>query len=69
MGTKRNQILEPSPPIARSILNKERGGHSEWTPSLKEPSLITITSFKINNIYTVMPMTPFAYKMCINLKE
>jgi hypothetical protein len=25
-GTRRNQVLEPSPSIARSILNKERGG-------------------------------------------
>jgi len=25
-GTRRNQVLEPYPPIARHILNKERGG-------------------------------------------
>jgi len=46
MGTKRNQILEPSPPIARSILNKERGGTPKRMFSLDEPSPIIITHLK-----------------------
>jgi hypothetical protein len=50
-GTKRNQVLEPSPPIARNILNKERGGTLKRMPSLDEPSLIIITHLKIKVVY------------------
>ncbi len=50
-GMRRNQVHEPSPPIARSILNKERGGTPKIMPSLDEPSLIIITHFKIKVVY------------------
>jgi len=36
-------VLEPSPPIARSILNKEKGGKPKRMPSLDKPSPIIIT--------------------------
>jgi hypothetical protein len=50
-GTRRNQVLEPSPPIARNILNKERGGTPKIMPSLDEPSRIIITHLKIKVVY------------------
>jgi hypothetical protein len=48
---KRNQVFEPSPPIARSILNKERGGTPKRMPSLDKPSPIIITHLKIKVVY------------------
>jgi len=48
---RRNQVLEPSPPIARKILNKERGGTPKRMPSLDEPSPIIITHLKIKVVY------------------
>jgi len=48
---KRNQVFEPSPPIARSTLNKERGGTPKRMPSLDKPSPIIITHLKIKVIY------------------
>jgi hypothetical protein len=50
-GMRRNQVLEPSPPIARNILNKERGGTPKIMPSLDEPSPIIITHLKIKVVY------------------
>jgi hypothetical protein len=50
-GTKKNQVLEPSPPIARSILNKEMGGTLKRMFSLDEPSFIIITNLKIKVVY------------------
>jgi hypothetical protein len=50
-GTRRNQVLEPSPPIVRNILNKERGGTPKRMPSLEEPSPIIITRLKIKVVY------------------
>jgi hypothetical protein len=44
-------VLEPSPPIARSILNKEKGGKPKRMPSLDKPSPIIITHFKIKVVY------------------
>jgi len=49
---RRNQVLEPSPPIARSILNKERGGTPKRMPNLDEPSHIIITHLKIMVVHT-----------------
>jgi hypothetical protein len=37
-GTRRNQILEPSPPIVISTLNKERGGTPRKILDLDQPS-------------------------------
>jgi hypothetical protein len=48
---RRNQVLEPSPPIARSILNKEMGGTPKRMFSLDEPSPIIITHLKIKVAY------------------
>jgi hypothetical protein len=48
---RRNQVLEPSSPIVRSILNKERGGTPKRMFSLDEPSPIIITHFKIKVVY------------------
>ncbi len=50
-GMKRNQVIEPSPPIARSMLNKERGGTPKRMPSLDKPSLIIITRLKIKVVH------------------
>jgi hypothetical protein len=43
---KEHQVPEP-PLITKNISNKERGRPLERTPSLKEPSPITTTCFKI----------------------
>jgi hypothetical protein len=48
---RRNRVLEPSPPIARNILNKKRGGSLKRMPSLNEPSPIIITHLKIKVVY------------------
>jgi hypothetical protein len=48
---QRNQVLEPSPPIAISILNKERGGSPKRMPSLNKPLPIIITHLKIKVVY------------------
>jgi len=48
---RRNQVLEPSPPIAINILNKEQGGKLERMPNLDEPSPIITTHFKIKVVY------------------
>jgi hypothetical protein len=48
---RRNQVLEPSPPIARSILIKERGGSPKRMPILNEHSPIIITHLKIKVLY------------------
>jgi hypothetical protein len=48
---KKHQVPKPFL-VARSILNKERGGPPRRTLSLEEPSFITITHFKIETIYT-----------------
>jgi hypothetical protein len=50
-GMRRNQVLEPSPLIARSILNKERGGTLKRMPNLDEPSPIIMTHLKIKVVY------------------
>jgi hypothetical protein len=50
-GMRRNQVLKPSPPIARSILNKERGRTPKKMSSLDEPSPIIITRLKIKVVY------------------
>jgi len=50
-GTRRNQVLESSPLIARSILNKERGGTPKRMPSLYKLSHIIITHLKIKVVY------------------
>jgi len=44
-------VLEPSPPIARNILNKEKGGKPKTMSSLDKPSPIIITHFKIKVVY------------------
>jgi hypothetical protein len=51
-GTKKIQVLEPSRPIERSTLDKERGGTYKRMPSLDEPSPIITTHFKIKVVYT-----------------
>jgi len=43
--------LNPSPPIARSILNKERRGTLKRMLSLDKPSPIIITHLKIKVVY------------------
>jgi hypothetical protein len=48
---EREQIKYPEPLIVRNISDKERGGTSERTPSLEEPSP-TITHLKIKIPYT-----------------
>ncbi len=48
---KEHQVLKPLF-VVRSISNKERGGPLERTPSLEEPSFITITHLKMNTVYT-----------------
>jgi hypothetical protein len=48
---KRNQVLEPSPPITISLLNKESGGTLKRMPSLDKPSPIIITHLKIKVVY------------------
>jgi len=50
-GMRRNQVLEPSPPIVKNILNKEKGGTLERMPSLDEPSPIITTHLKIKVVY------------------
>jgi hypothetical protein len=53
MGMKRNQVIEPSPPIARNILNKEKGRTPKRMLSLDKPSPspILITYLKIKVVY------------------
>jgi hypothetical protein len=48
---KRNQVLEPSPPIVKNRLNKERGGTLERMLSLDKPSPIITTHLKIKVVY------------------
>ncbi len=60
-GTRRNQVLEPSPPIARSILDKERGRTPKRMPSLEELSLIITTHLKIKVVYTHYNATDTLY--------
>jgi hypothetical protein len=48
---RRNQVLEPSPSIAISISNKERGRSPKRKPSLDEPSPIIVTHLKIKVVY------------------
>jgi hypothetical protein len=50
-GMRRNQVLEPSPPIVISVLNKEKGGTPKRMPNLNEPSPIIITHLKIKVVY------------------
>jgi len=51
-GTKRNQVLEPSPPIVISILDRERGGTLRKILDLDQPSpIITIPLPNITNLY------------------
>jgi hypothetical protein len=45
------KYLNPSPPIARSILNKDMGGTPKRMFSLDEPSPIIITHLKIKVVY------------------
>jgi hypothetical protein len=59
---KRNQVLEPSPPIVKNILNKERGGTLERMPSLDKPSPIITTHLKIKVVYAPYNAT---YTLCI----
>ncbi len=61
-GTRRNQVLEPSPPIARSKLNKERGGTPKRMPNVDKPSLIIITHLKIKVVYACL--NEFSIKTC-----
>jgi len=52
-GKPYNEHQVPKPLlVTRNISNKERGGPPRKTPSLEEPSFITITHFKIETIYT-----------------
>jgi len=44
-------VFNPPPPIAISILNKERGGTPKRMPSLDKPSPIIITHLKIKVAY------------------
>jgi hypothetical protein len=60
-GMRRNQVLEPSPPIARSILNKQRGGTLKRMFSLDEPSPIIITHLKIKVVYACYNATNTLY--------
>jgi hypothetical protein len=48
---KRNQVLEPSPPIVRNILDKEKGRTLERMPSLNKPSPVITTHLKIKVDY------------------
>jgi hypothetical protein len=48
-GTRTNHVLEP-PPIARSILKRERDGKFEKAINLKKPSLAMITHLKIDAV-------------------
>jgi len=50
-GTRRNQVLEPSPPIVRRILDKEKGGTLLKMPSLDNPLTIITTHLKIKVVY------------------
>jgi len=50
-GMRRNQVLEPSPPIVISVLNKEKGGTPKRMLNLNEPSPIIITHLKIKVVY------------------
>jgi hypothetical protein len=58
---RRNQVLEPSPPIARSILNKDRGGTPKRMPNLDKPSPIIITQLKIKVVYARYNATDTLY--------
>jgi len=65
-GTRRNQVLEASPPpphphIVKSIVNKERGGTLERIPSIDKPSPIITTHFKIKVVYVRYNATNILY--------
>jgi hypothetical protein len=61
-------MLEPSPPIMRSILNKERGGTPKRMPNLDEPSPIITTHLKIRlSRVATMPSTASTCKMKVKL--
>ncbi len=50
-GTRRNQVLEPCPRVAKHILDKEKGGTPKKVPSLNNPSPIITTHLKIKVVY------------------
>jgi hypothetical protein len=56
-----NQVLEPSPPIVKNILNKERGRTLERMPSLDKPSPIITTHLKIKVVYAPYNATDTLY--------
>ncbi len=60
-GNEKNQVLEPSPPIAGSILNKEMGGTPKRMSSLDKPSPIIITQLKIKVVYARYNATDTLY--------
>jgi len=53
-GTRRNQILEPSPPIVISILDKEMGGTPRRMPNLDQPSPIITYKYVIIKLGKVL---------------